>query len=286
MQLCHISPISTGILLPLSHRVSPASVYSSTPQPRPCLLRNHKSPPLTFAPVVLRPSHKTAKFCTSPVAQPHCPIFCTYYPFHRPLPTTVRPVMCVPLRIFSLFRILHTPNMSDFFASFILYLQRFRTCFTAEPHISYSPPVLPPYTYAPLPTCFTASPSLLLHIFFATNLPASDLRLSFVRGAFCSLLRTCCAAVRSPVFFVYFYNSASLLSLPFSEILFSFSSNPAPHPCSRTAPGTRLKQKRLVKHAPQENKNKIHFKTTSEDTELSTNHKIHVNKTHAHKMHE
>ena len=51
------------------------AVYSSTPQPRPCLLRNHKSPTLTFAPVVLLPAHKTAKFCTSPVAQPHCTIF-------------------------------------------------------------------------------------------------------------------------------------------------------------------------------------------------------------------
>lgn len=89
-----------------------------------------------------------------------------------------------------------------------------------------------------------------------SQLTGHDLRLSFVRGAFCSLLRTCCAAVRSPVFFVYFYNSASLLSLPFSEILFSFSSNPAPHPCSRTAPVTRLKQKRLDKHARKKIKTK------------------------------
>ena len=231
MQLCHISPIFTRypftttppslapkLFTAVLH--SPVPACFATTNPRPSLLRQ------SFCSLPTKPLNFALHLLHSHIAL----FFCTYYPFHRPLPTTVRPVMCVPLRIFSLFRILHTPNMSDFFASFIPYLQRFRTCFAAA-HL------------CPAPTCFTASPSLLLHIFFATNLPASDFRLSFVRGSFCSLLRTCCAAVRSPVFFVYFYNSASLLSLPFSEILFSFSSNPAPHPCSRTAPVTRLKQK-------------------------------------------
>lgn len=228
MQLCHISPISTGILLPLSHRVSPASVYSSTPKPRPYLLRNHKSPPLTFAPVVLRPSHKTAKFCTSPVTQPHHPIFCT----------------C--------FDTIHSCSAP--------HLLRCRAALPIFSHGVYSAPT----SYAHL-FCLSTPMSHFLPIFprarpfflvSFSQLTGHDLRLSFVRGAFCSLLRTCCAAVRSPVFFVYFYNSASLLSLPFSEILFSFSSNPAPHPCSRTAPVTRLKQKRLDKHARKKIKTK------------------------------
>lgn len=118
-----------------------------------------------------------------------------------------------------------------------------------------------------------------------SQLTGHDLRLSFVRGAFCSLLRTCCAAVRSPVFFVYFYNSASLLSLPFSEILFLFLLTLHPTLLKNCA-GNPAKTKKIGQTHPQENKNKIHFKTISENTELSSNPKTHVNKTQAHKMHE
>ena len=123
------------------------AVYSSTPQPRPCLLRNHKSPPLTFAPVVLRPSHKTAKFCTSPVTQPHHPIFLHLF-WHHTL------MLCSALVALS-------RSAPNFFARGLL-----------RPNV-LRPSVLPKHPHVPLPTYFSAGPPILFGFFFAINRPWS-----------------------------------------------------------------------------------------------------------------
>lgn len=229
MQLCHISPIFTRY---------PFTTTPPSLAPKLFTAELHSPVLACFATTNPRPSLLRQSFCVLPTK----PLNFALHLLHSH----------ITLFFCTCFDTIHSCSAP--------HLLRCRAALPIFSHGVYSAPT----SYAHL-FCLSTPMSHFLPIFprarpfflvSFSQLTGHDLRLSFVRGAFCSLLRTCCAAVRSPVFFVYFYNSASLLSLPFSEILFSFSSNPAPHPCSRTAPVTRLKQKRLDKHARKKIKTK------------------------------